>query len=54
METTHWELRGGDVTADLGVVILLAHLAGHGVTDHSVDSVALLLIAGVALLAGNI
>ena len=47
-------LLGGDVTADLGVVNLLAHLAGHGVTDFSVDSVALLLIGGGALLAGNV
>ena len=47
-------LLGGDVTADLGVVNLLAHLAGHGVADLGVDSVALLLIGGKALLAGNI
>ena len=47
-------LLGGDVTADLRVVNLLTHLAGHGVADLGVDSVALLLIGGRALLAGNV
>merc|ERR1719383_972863 len=47
-------LLGGDVTADLGVVNLLAHLAGHRVADLSVHSVALLLIAGGALLTGYV
>merc|ERR1740128_638464 len=47
-------LLGGDITADLGVVNLLAHLAGHRVTDLGVDSVAFLLVAGGALLAGNV
>ena len=47
-------LLSGDVTADLLVVNLLADLAGHGVADLGIDSVTLLLIAGGALLAGNI
>ena len=47
-------LLGGDVTADLGVVNLLTHLAGHGVADLSVHSVALLLVSGRALLARNV
>merc|ERR1719341_1932784 len=40
--------------ADLLVVNLLTHLAGHGVADLGVDSVAFLLIGGGALLAGNV
>merc|ERR1719452_246538 len=47
-------LLGGDVTADLLVVNLLADLAGHRVADLGVDSVTLLLIGGRALLAGNV
>ena len=47
-------LLGGDVTADLRVVNLLTHLAGHGVADLGVDSITLLLIGGGALLAGNV
>merc|ERR1719341_185847 len=47
-------LLGGDVTADLGVVNLLTHLAGHRVADLSVDSVAFLLVRSGALLTGNI
>ena len=47
-------LLGGDVTADLRVVNLLADLAGHGVADLGVDSVAFLLVAGRALLTGNV
>ena len=47
-------LLGADFTADLRVVNLLTHLASHGVADLGIDSVALLLIAGGALLAGNI
>merc|ERR1711971_897699 len=47
-------LLGGDVTADLGVVNLLAHLAGHGVADLGVDSVAFSLVRSGALLTGNI
>ena len=46
-------LLGGGITADLGVVNLLANQADHGVADLSVHSVTLLLIAGGALLAGN-
>merc|ERR1719341_2080872 len=40
--------------ADLLVVNLLTHLAGHGVADLGVDSVAFLLIGGGALLARNV
>merc|ERR1719489_672448 len=47
-------LLGGDVTADLRVVNLLAHLAGHGVADLGVDSVAFPLVRSGALLTGNI
>merc|ERR1719489_114676 len=47
-------LLGGDVTADLRVVNLLAHLAGHRVADLGVDSVALPLVRSGALLTRNI
>merc|ERR1719418_497049 len=47
-------LLGGDVTAHLRVVNLLTDLAGHGGADLSVDSVALPLIGGGALLAGDV
>merc|ERR1719237_537460 len=47
-------LLGGDVTADLGVVNLLTHLASHGVADLGVDSVAFLLVSSGALLTGNV
>ena len=47
-------LLGADFTADLLVVNLFAHLAAHRVADLGVDSVALLLIGGGALLARNV
>merc|ERR1712037_486148 len=47
-------LLGSDVTADLGVVNLLTHLAGHGVADLGVDGVAFSLVRSGTLLAGNI
>ena len=47
-------LLGGDVTADLLVVDLLADLAGHGGADLGVDGVTLPLVSGGALLAGNV
>merc|ERR1719486_521796 len=47
-------LLGSDVTAHLGVVDLLTDLAGHGVADLGVDSVAFLLISSGALLAGDV
>merc|ERR1740121_2989905 len=47
-------LLGPDFTTDLLVVNLLTHLTGHRVADLGVDSVALLLICGRALLTGNI
>merc|ERR1719486_565543 len=46
-------LLGDDVTAHLRVVDLLTDLAGHGLADLGVDSVALPLIGGGALLAGT-
>ena len=47
-------LLGGDVTAYLLVVDLLADLAGHGGADLGVDGVAFPLVIGGALLAGNV
>ena len=47
-------LLGGGITADLGVVNLLADLAGHRVADLGIHGVTLLLIAGGALLTGNV
>ena len=47
-------LLGSDITAHLLVVNLLADLAGHGGADLGVDSVALPLVSGRALLAGNV
>ena len=47
-------LLGADFTADLLVVNLLTHLTGHGLADLGVHCVALLLVSGGALLAGNI
>ena len=47
-------LLGSDVTAHLRVVDLLTDLAGHRGADLGVDSVALPLIGGGALLAGDV
>merc|ERR1711910_58468 len=47
-------LLGGEVTAHLLVVDLLADLAGHGGADLSVDGVTFPVVSGGALLAGNV
>jgi len=47
-------LLGPDLTADLRVVNLLAHLAGHRVADLGVDSIAFPLVGSRALLTRNI
>merc|ERR1719312_824332 len=47
-------LLGCDVTANLLVVNLLAHLSGHRVTHLCVHGVALLLVGGRTLLTGNV
>ena len=47
-------LLGGDVTADLLVVNLLADLAGYGGADLGVDGVTFPIVVSGALLTGNV